>query len=96
MAQFQGRQIHLECNSCLHRFEVAKTMAGGMTNCPKCQQLLEISGTPDAFLYWGCVAFVGLICGLICVGFVFAEAYLAAMIAFFVGALIVGICVAAS
>ena len=82
--------------SCDHNFEVAASLAGGVTNCPKCRQLLEIPGTPDAGLFWACVGVIGLVVlGIAGLVFMAGEIGMGVTI-LIVGSVILGLIVMAS
>ena len=56
-------QKDVTCKNCAHRFFVAKSLEGGLVNCPQCQKLVEVSSSPEP-AFWLLVSvavFVGLI-----------------------------------
>ncbi len=40
---------HVDCEHCGQPFEVADTLAGGLTNCPACGKATPVSGLRDPF-----------------------------------------------
>lgn len=41
--------IHVDCQQCGKPFEVADTLAGGLTNCPDCGKATPVPGLHDPF-----------------------------------------------
>lgn len=39
--------LEVHCDSCGHRFEVAKELAGGFANCPRCGKAASVGGLRD-------------------------------------------------
>lgn len=45
--------IGLECTACESVFYVKDSLKGGLTNCPKCEELLQVPGqSTDDLLFW--------------------------------------------
>ena len=41
--------IHVDCEQCGTPFEVADTLAGGLTNCPRCGKATPVPGLRDPY-----------------------------------------------
>ena len=41
--------IHVDCEQCGKPFEVADTLAGGLTNCPDCGKATPVPGLRDPY-----------------------------------------------
>ena len=39
--------IPVDCSECGHRFEVASSLGGGLTNCPVCKKAVKVTGGPE-------------------------------------------------
>lgn len=61
-------EIGLECTACEFQFYVRDSLKGGLTNCPKCGELLQVPGQANEdILFWlvvgGVVLFFAAIVG---------------------------------
>ena len=85
--------IDVACD-CGNKFQVPRSMKGGIANCPKCRKNVNIPGGPEALF------FVLLFLGILVVGGIsalfFALSKTAGFIALAIGCLIILICVLAS
>lgn len=41
--------LHVDCEQCGRQFEVADTLAGGLTNCPDCGKATPVLGLRDPY-----------------------------------------------
>ncbi len=41
--------IHVDCQHCGNQFDVADTLAGGLTNCPACGKATSVAGLHDPY-----------------------------------------------
>ncbi|MDF1665055.1 MAG: hypothetical protein P1V97_25050 [Planctomycetota bacterium] len=54
--------IGIECTVCDSVFYVRESLKGGLTNCPKCNELLQVPGQANEdLLFWIFVGAVGLV-----------------------------------
>jgi hypothetical protein len=88
-------EVDIRCQHCRARFDVKKSLRGGITNCPQCGKANEVPGGPEP-LFWfllslGILAVLASAYGLGVVAG--APGALGALI---VGAIIIAIALAAS
>ncbi len=82
--------LRCECEHCLHGFEVADSLAGGIASCPKCGKATAVHGLRDPLFRFVQVAMVGGWAVLTAVGWVYGG-LLGALILGLGGALVLGL-----
>jgi len=73
--------IRVDCEHCGEVFQASETMAGGITNCPRCHKAATVPGLRDG---WFRFVQAGMVVGVI------ALAMVGWQIAGFAGALVLG------
>ena len=87
--------VEVTCRHCLLRFKAARSLKGGLTNCPQCGKATEVPGGPEP-LFWALLGGGGLV--VLAVAYLVAQLYGAAagLAVVLLGAVVIGIAVAAS
>jgi hypothetical protein len=89
---WDGIEVYCECG---HLFRAQKSLKGGVTNCPRCQRAVEVSGGPEAHFWLLLDGGIALVVGLAAV-FYAVGSIARAVITLVLGGVVIGICVLAS
>jgi len=95
LAPGDGHGIDVACTSCGRPFQVARSLKGGLTNCPGCGALVELRGGVDLDFAALVALGVVLVLGVTAVAWA-AGGMIAAVVAFLVAAAILAAVILAS